>query len=161
MSRLPRNLRRYRIPQRVLDDSQVLLRESGRNGYESVVVWIGRVLDDETAEVTGVVRPEQVAYSGSLGCSVEVPPDALSELISSLPEEVFVLVRLHTHPTDAYHSDLDDTNMLIAHPGAISIVIPYFAQEPIALNRCSVNELRDGQWEELSTTEVANRFKVL
>jgi hypothetical protein len=94
--------------------------------------------------------------------SVEVTQEGLTRLIGGLSPGVFVLVRVHSHPNDAYHSELDDDNMLISHERAISIVVPDFARDPIVLSRCSVNELRHGEgWIEISPDEVRRRFKVL
>lgn len=161
MSRIPPTIHRYLVPRRVLEDSWTFLQEGGEHGFEAVAVWIGRVVDDSTARVVAAARPGQVAYRGELGCAVEVPPDELSRLISVLPDDHFVLARLHTHPTEAYHSELDDMNMLIGHRGAISIVVPDFARLPLELTCCSVNELRHEMgWIELSQAEVSERFAV-
>lgn len=158
---VPPTLRRYVVPQAVLDETWSLLREAGEDGFESIVVWLGRVPDPETAEVLGAARPRQVAYRTPEGVSVEVPQDALSELITSLPEQVHVLVRVHSHPTEAYHSELDDTNMLISHEGAVSIVVPDFARGRPDLLTCSVNVLRhDEGWRELSRDAVDARFVI-
>jgi len=161
MTMVPATLRRYLLAPGVLDDTHAMLRESGARGLEAVVVWIGGVIDPQTARIVGALRPGQIAYAGEDGCAVEVPPDALSELISLLPPELFVLARVHTHPSEAYHSPVDDQNMLISHNGAISVVVPNFALEPIDLAACSVNELRHGiGWVELPPDDVAERFVV-
>ncbi|TFV57744.1 hypothetical protein E4P41_13880 [Geodermatophilus sp. DF01-2] len=161
MSRVPPTLTNYRVPRAVLDDTGALLRERGLLGFEAVVLWIGRVDSPTEATVLAAVRPGQVAYRSDDGCAVEVPPDALSEIISLLPAETFVLARVHTHPGAAYHSPVDDANMLIAHEGAISIVVPDFARDPVELTRCSVNELRHSTgWRELPPDDVDAAFEV-
>jgi len=161
VSRVPATLEYFKVPRRVLDDTGELLAERGRLGLEAVVLWIGRVEDSRRASILAAVRPGQIAYRGEEGCAVEVPPDALSEIIRLLHDGTFVLARVHTHPGAAYHSDVDDSNMLIAHDGAISIVVPRFAIDPVDLAECSVNELRHpGGWRELAAEEVARRFEV-
>ena len=138
-----------------------MLRGPGERGLEAVVVWVGRLYKPDVIEVVSAHRPRQIAYAGPTGLAVEVPPDALSDLIAELPPDAFVAVRVHTHPTDAYHSSVDDQNMLISHDGAISIVVPNFARDEFDLLRCSVNELRHGAgWAELSAADVASRFTV-
>lgn len=161
MTRIPPTLFTYEVPRHVIDDSWDLLREPGEQGFEAVVLWVGTVHDETTASVVAAVRPGQRAMSGDGGCAVEVPPEALRQLISALPDHIVVLVRLHTHPGEAYHSPVDDTNMLIAHEGAISIVVPDFAVAALDLATCSVNELRsqDG-WRELEPEEVTERFPI-
>jgi len=143
----------------LLERTQQLLSGPGREGYEAVVVWIGRREPGEPIEALMAVRPGQIAYRAAEGCAVEIPPDALTELIAALPAGLSVVARIHTHPTEAYHSPVDDTNMLISHEGAISIVVPNFARAPLDLLACSVNELHhDRGWVELSHREVTERF---
>lgn len=155
-------LSHYLVPRSVLADTRTLLEPSTAEQVEGVVVWAGKPIDDHHAVIGGAIRPRQVAYRSELGLSVEVPPDALSELISILPDGMAVLARVHTHPSDAYHSSTDDANLLIAHVGAISIVVPDFARGPIELSVCSIHELQaDGSWRELRPAEVAERFEVI
>ena len=157
---LPDTLHTYLLGDGLLQDTRGLLRHSGEQGHEAVVLWIGTVQDATTARVAGAVRPRQVAYRTDVGCAVEVPPDAIGDLVAALPDRHFVLARVHTHPGGAYHSETDDRNLLIAHRGAISVVVPDFAAGPLDLARCSVNELGpDGTWRELSPREVAARFR--
>jgi hypothetical protein len=159
---LPPTLRNYVVPQKVLEATRAFLYARGLKGVEAVVVWIGCVRDDITAEITDAYVPEQIARKSGYGVSVEVTQEGLTRLISSLEPGTFVLCRVHSHPSEAYHSDLDDMNMLISHQGAISIVVPYFANDTIALEECSVNELvHDQGWRELGSREVAERFHVV
>lgn len=159
---LPPSLRNYVIPREVLDATGAFLQARGLKAVEAVVVWIGRVLDDTTAEITDAYVPEQIAHKSEYGVSVEVTQEGLTRLISSLEPGTFVLCRVHSHPSEAYHSNLDDMNMLISHQGAISIVVPDFARGTISLDVCSVNELvHDRGWRELGRSEVAARFHVV
>jgi hypothetical protein len=161
LSYVPPTLRQYRVPREALEDTWEFLRERGRIGVEGVVLWVGEVLDEERAVVVVAVPPRQLAYRGEDGLAVEIPQDALTELIGALPLGVHVLARVHSHSMAAYHSSLDDTNMVISHAGAISIVVPDFANGPVGLVGCSVNELgADGGWRELSAKTVSERFVV-
>ena len=157
----PALLEQVLVPQEILEPSRRLLAGPGEEGFEAIVVWVGRIVSPTTAAVADVVRPAQTATKGPLGCAVEVPPEALAELIRSLERDQRILVRLHTHPGEAFHSDLDDSNMLIAHEGALSVVVPDFARDALELDRCSVNELRaGGRWVELGPDEVQQRFVI-
>lgn len=161
MTRLPTTLARYLIAAETIESTQQFLAERGVEGLEATVLWLGRALDDTSAEILGPYAPEQIAYRSEDGVAVEVTAEGLTRLISALPDGVAVLCRVHSHPGEAYHSALDDQNMIIAHPGAISIVVPDFAQAPIELERCSINELDgDGRWRELTADEVRTRFEV-
>jgi hypothetical protein len=150
----------FRVSRPLLDETWRLLREAGRDEREATVFWLGSVADNSTVEILSAVRPGQVARRGRWGVSVEVTQEGLTELIMLLAEGVFIAVRLHTHPGDAYHSEMDDANMVISHKGAISIVVPKFASGTPDLRSCSVNELKNGVWVELDRLEVATRFEV-
>lgn len=159
--KIPPTLRNYIVPQHVLEQTREFLRSRGDQGVEGVVLWLGEIVDDEMGLVLAAYIPKQVGYRSELGVAVEVTQEGLTRLIADLPEGVFVLVRVHSHPTDAFHSDLDNDNMLISHANAISVVVPDFARDPIVLERCSVNELRqDTGWVELDPATVHERFRV-
>lgn len=152
-------LKRFLMPASVLVESRALLAEPGLEGLEAAVVWIGRPRGEEEVQILAVHMPEQIALRSEAGVSVTIADEALSSLIATLTEPLFVPIRLHTHPGRAYHSCTDDDNMLLSHRGAISIVVPDFAREPIELGRCSVNELdREHRWRELGREEIEARF---
>lgn len=149
----------YRLTQPILGETWELLREPGSEGLEGVVLWLGRVSAADRADVLAPFFPPQVAYRSEDGLAVEVPQDALTQIIGALPTGVRILARVHSHPTAAYHSPLDDRNMIIGHEGAISIVVPHFAKGPSQLGTCSVNQLeRTGRWRPLSPDEIERRF---
>jgi hypothetical protein len=120
---------RYRVPRRVLVDTRELLLLSARKRVEGVVVWWGRMAAGDVVDVVAAYRPRQVAYRSPQGLSVEVPQEAISDMIVRLPAGVFVATRVHTHGGRAYHSDMDNANLLIAHEGAICIVVPFLRPE--------------------------------
>lgn len=151
----------YEVSQAVLDETWEFLRRRGEERLEAVVLWLGHVDAADRACVLGALVPPQVAYRSEHGLAVEVPQDVLTELIAALPGGVRILVRVHSHPTDAYHSELDNRNMLIGHEGAISIVVPFFATGSVELRTCSINQLHgDGHWRELSSGDIQSRFPV-
>lgn len=158
---VPPTLRHYTVPQEILEQTTDFLRRRGKEGLEATVAWLGRVVDATHAEIQRAYAPEQIGYATDEGVAVEVTQQGLAALIAALEPGIFVLARVHSHPTRAYHSPLDDDNMLISHEGAISIVVPNFARDSIDLGTCSVNELRHGLgWQELSAEEVDERFTI-
>lgn len=136
-----------------------LMREPGRDGFEAAVLWIGPVDLHGRAVVGRAVRPRQWATRTARGVGVALDPGALTNLILGLEHEI-VVARLHTHPTSAYHSHVDDSNAVIGHPGAISIVVPDFAAGPPDLHACSVNVLDPEGWREIPQSEIAQRIDI-
>lgn len=158
---VPPTIERYTLDRSVLAETERFLRERGERGVEAMVLWLGTVASETSAEVLGVQIPEQVAYRSALGLAVEIRREGLSRLIATLPPGIFVLARVHSHAGAAFHSEIDNQNMVISHQGAISIVVPDFARAPLDLRRCSVNELRhEHGWRELSPEEVERRFTI-
>lgn len=39
-----------------------------------------------------------------------------------------IAAQVHSHPQEAFHSSADDTWAIVRHEGALSLVVPYFAQ---------------------------------
>lgn len=160
MTRLdPENVR-YDIPLSVVDSTKQLLADPGDEGYEGSVLWIGQRRTARDAAVVRAHRPEQIARSSPLGLSVEVTEAGLSDLIASLEPGETVLGRIHTHGNDdTDHSPIDDANLIVAHPGTFSIVVPFFARHGIDLRACGVHLLgSDHRWRRLLSDETDARF---
>lgn len=162
MSTIDPNHTRFVIPAGVLAGTARLLAEPGEDGLEGSLLWIGHVLDDTIAEVTRAYRPEQIAFASSAGLAVTLTEDGLTQLIMSLADGEIVLARLHTHGnSDVSHSPVDDANVVVGHPGAVSIVVPYFASCGIDLDRCGVHVLSAShRWRRLTVVETDQRFEI-
>ena len=152
---------RFRVPATIVADTEVLLAESGNEGFEGAVVWIGTVVNS-IADITRVARPEQVAVATEFGHAVTLTEDGLTDLIASLAPDEMVIARLHTHGNDDVdHSDIDDRNLVVVHPGAVSIVVGRFATSGIDLTACGVHILSSThRWRRLDAAETAERFEV-
>jgi len=153
-------VRHHLLTEEVLEDTRAVLADRGVHGVEGVVLWVGR-RSGEDVQILFAFGPPQIAYKSPDGLAVSIPDEAVTEIIAALPPDLFIPVRVHSHPTDAYHSATDNTNMLLSHRGAISIVVPYFADRPIELTQCSVNELDNSFcWREMPVGEIQERFIV-
>jgi hypothetical protein len=121
--------RRFVVPrERVLDPTVHALRAAGLRGQEAFVVWTGVVEDDTTVRFTRCVVPEQTPHTTPDGLLVTVgagPLNAINRECHRLGE--LMAGQVHTHPTDAYHSQTDDHFPLVTLLGALSVVIPDFA----------------------------------
>lgn len=153
----------YIVPQTVLDESQAFLRIRGLEGCEGMALWIGRPAKEANRfEITRIFVPEQVCIKSEFGVAVDMTARAHYTLTDALiPGERFY-VRIHSHPGEAFHSLRDDENAVLTHEGAISVVVPYFADQPIQLAQCAIYELVHGQgWVPLSQADVGRMFQVV
>ena len=153
----------YIVPQQVLDESQAFLRARGLEGCEGMALWIGKAATEAgMISITRVFVPEQICIKSEFGVAVDMTPHAHYTLTDALmPSERFY-ARIHSHPKKAFHSVRDDENAVLTHEGAISVVVPDFAKEPVRLARCAVFRLVHGKgWMPLSKASVREMFQVM
>lgn len=138
---------RLLVPAEALDKTEESLRAAGRDGFELFVLWSGVVEGDGFRVKTPHV-PRQTAYRTKGGLLVRIDGDALHELNRWLFENEEELgVQVHAHPTDAYHSDTDDTYPIITTLGGFSIVAADFAEEGLLCPETAVYRLTKTGWE--------------
>ena len=157
---VPETISRYRVPRAIVLATAQALRDESAGVRESVVLWQGRVLSETLAEITKLQVPRQI--TGPL--HFNVPLDERLRLVREVcKESELILIQLHTHPHEAFHSDLDDRLAITKHTGAISIVIAEFARRWNGdLLKSSVNRnLGGGRWIELPSGEVTTLFEIV
>ena len=58
--------------------------------------------------------------------------------------------QIHSHPTDAYHSDTDNTFPIATLDGSLSIVLPYFGREGWKSSGVAAFRLGQSGWDEVT-----------
>jgi hypothetical protein len=100
------------------------LRSAGARQLEGIVLWLGRRSAGEI-EVQEAYVPEHAAGPRHF----HIPPLGMVALLERLAETgTLVAAQVHSHPFEAFHSDADDDHAVVRHVGALSIVLPDFAQ---------------------------------
>ncbi len=144
------NVTRFKVPQHIIVDTESQLREAGRKGFECFVLWTG-VIEGKDFIVRTVFVPNQTAYKLETGLCVRVEGATLHELNRRLYESSEVLgVQIHTHPTEAYHSETDDSYPIVTLVGGLSVVIPYFCREGFSGLGLAFYRLSSAGWTEQS-----------
>jgi hypothetical protein len=152
---------RFRVPGIVLAETRAFFEQQGFYGHEGTALLVGRY-ENNLAVIRRLFVPEQIAYSSRFGVGVELTPRAHFTLTDNLEHDERFFARIHSHPGRAYHSPVDDENQVINHVGALSIVVPYFARDPIVLERCAVfRYCPPNGWLPLSTCEISTTFEVV
>jgi hypothetical protein len=156
------DVRRIMVPRNVIEESHDHLRRVGRARFEGFALWAG-VLVGEIFSVREAVIPLQKGIKAESGVCVRVESEELHRINVWLYENGYMLIaQLHSHPTEAYHSETDDEYPIVATVGGVSIVVPDFAQKEFDLKACAVYRLTtaDG-WAELSTEEASSLIQLL
>lgn len=112
--------------------------------------------------VTGITRcviPDQRASRSRYGVSVEVTEKGKLGLAVALGPNERYLARIHSHPSEAFHSETDDANPGLTAEGAFSIVVPYFGLGlRRGLSACAVYVYREGEWDEIPAADRPERL---
>jgi hypothetical protein len=118
------------VPLELVDKTLEPLQRAGEEGYEAFVLWGGR-LDEGGRRLVyeSIYFPEQTTSRSEEGLLVVVEGDALFRVNRAFYEHGLTLAaQVHSHPTDAYHSDTDDAYPLMTLVGGLSGVVPDFGQ---------------------------------
>lgn len=161
MSRGFEQITRIIVPAQLAEETNSKLRLIGQRGMEGFALWAG-VLSESTFSVQANIIPAQTGHQLEGGVCVSVGPDELHRINVWLFENrMSIIAQIHTHPTDAYHSDTDDAYPIATTLGSISVVIPYFARQPFALGRCAVYRLQDRRgWVGMTPQEANNLIHI-
>ena len=119
-------VRRFRIQEKAIFETEEAIRSVGQEGAESFVLWSG-TRDNEVFSVAKVHVPDQTSYKLDAGLCVRVDGSELHRLNCWLYEAQQVIgVQIHSHPKEAYHSETDDAYPIATLVGSLSIVMPFF-----------------------------------
>lgn len=144
------SVRTFVIPRAVIAETIEFLRHVGAHGNEGFVLWSGIQADSKTFRFASITIPEQRAMVTENGLLVMVDGEALFKVNKAVHSRREVLAaQVHSHPTSAYHSSLDDTFPLVTLVGGLSIVLPDFARNaPDDFDRWAWYRLSKGaKWE--------------
>lgn len=138
-----------RLPKAVADETHTHLRAAGRRGLEGMALWVG-TQDGVSFGVREVIIPEQIGLRGDHGLMVSVPGAELQRINLRLYKSgLRLLAQIHSHPTEAYHSAMDDQYAIATALGAFSLVVPDFARDAFSIARCATYRLTPSPWWKL------------
>lgn len=145
------SISQFLVPRDICDETDAQLREAGRRGAERFVLWSGTI-EVTRFQVRTVHVPRQTAYRLREGLCVRVEGAELHRLNVWLYEHHERLaIQVHAHPTDAFHSETDDTFPIVTTRGGLSLVVPDFARNGVRGPGTALYRLGPAGWEELSS----------
>jgi hypothetical protein len=140
------------VPRTVVEDTQTHLRRTGAAGLEGMALWAG-TQDEAVFRVQAAIIPQQLGHRSDHGLAVSVPGAELHRINMWLHRSRLRLIaQVHSHPTEAYHSDTDDRYAIATALGSLSIVVPDFAVRPFRLDDCAAYRLSTTPWWQFSST---------
>ena len=134
------------IKKDLLEETLRSLRESDTR--EKMVLWFGIRTEGDT-KIEKVFVPIQE----STALSLTIDEAGVGDVIREVKDTGYVvLAQMHTHPRGAFHSYADDTLAILSHEGAISMVLPSFAQSTTIenfFNQVAAFSLTNGRWKSI------------
>ena len=145
-----RSIQKFRVQSDGVRKTLDAIRAAGREGYELFVVWSG-ASNGDVFDIVEVHVPRQTAYKLENGLCVRIGGSELHRLNTWLYEARQVVgVQVHSHPTDAYHSETDDTYPVATLEGSLSIVLPFFGRDGWESDGIAAYRLIQGNWQEIT-----------
>lgn len=153
---------RINVPRPVTDETIEFLRHRGRLGLEAFSLWAGTA-DGTIFTVRANIIPAQTGHVSESGVCVAVGPDELHRLNVWLYEnQMSLIAQIHSHPTEAYHSETDDKYPIATTVGCLSLVVPNFARQPFSVGRCAIYRLNEyREWAYLDSPEVSTLITII
>jgi proteasome lid subunit RPN8/RPN11 len=152
--------RKITLPKEVLKKTMDAVRQAGNGNMERFCLWLAPRSEGQNVSISELYIPEQ--YSSSSGGRVIISEDALEALNRYLfANRLMIVAQVHSHPEEAFHSWIDDTEYIATTEGSYSIVIPYFGRVRFSdINTFAFYILHDGDWMEMDSNEVRDAFEV-
>lgn len=123
---------KFIVPIGVVAETLEAVARAGALGYEAFVVWGGRWTSDDTITITSAYLPTQTPHQTPEGLAVTLDGDALfAANMSMFGRDEVLVAQVHSHPTHAFHSDLDDAMPIVSLRGALSGVVPDFGADGV------------------------------
>jgi hypothetical protein len=93
------------------------------------------------------VHPQHSSHAGGFQVASKWINDLWGELARTGRG---IRVQIHTHPTEAFHSAIDDAFPIVHAVGFLSLVIPDFGLGPIGFEDAYLAEIgADGKWRQV------------
>lgn len=147
----------HRVPSDAIEETEGFLRHAGAQDCEGAVLWIAE-REDESYTVQRVIAPRQSAGRWHF----DVPLDERIRIAMDLREKEVVLLQVHSHPDEAFHSPTDDRKAMVDRQWALSIVVPNFCRDGMRdPKKLSAYALRGPlDWVRLSSAQLQKLFLI-
>lgn len=150
------SIQEFIVPKNICDETDEILRKAGLGGDEHFVLWSG-VIEKQRFVAKTLHSPRQTAFQLANGLCVRVDADELHRLNKWLYEnQERLAIQVHSHPTEAFHSDTDDAYPMVTTLGGLSLVVPDFCRYGVRGPDTALYRLAQVGWEEVHPTDASH-----
>lgn len=149
------------LPQEFIDSIYKEFQETGRQGYERLALLAG-IKKGKEFIVTNLIYPAQELRRSIYGVSFHISGGELERIWEWLYENKCTLIaQIHSHPTEAYHSEADDNLAIITTFGGLSFVVPDFGNSDQNFGNSAIFRLLpESGWTELTKQQINTILKI-
>jgi hypothetical protein len=105
--------------------------------------------------------PPQQPIRSESGVGYFIEGETLFHLNQALAgSSLRLIAQVHSHPSEAYHSDADDRYAIVTAEGGLSLVVPNFGKAPVDPTIWAIYRLTQGEWRELDSAEARLLIKM-
>ncbi len=149
------------IPISLIDQTLIDLKTAGTIGNERVVIWLGKKGKDSIEAVMAIV-PDQIDGPYSF----TITQLGMSQIFQAIRENrLAVVAQFHSHPKEAFHSAVDDRRAIVRHEGALSFVLPDYAQhtsiDSLKIDLALYSLDQDNEWLQISSEDIQRLVNII
>lgn len=155
------SLKRIFLPLNCVVEAYTHMRRNGAYLLEGVALFSGTV-SNQSFYVERTIIPKQNAVRLEYGLMYSVESEELHRIQVDLHNNKLALIsQIHSHPSQAYHSEMDDRFPIVTKVGSLSIVVPNFAMDDIQIANWAVYRLsRQVVWEKLDLKTISELIAI-
>lgn len=144
------NMQKLLVTPEVVHATLEHFRNVGAQGSEGLAIWAGPSSTGADWQATCAIIPRQTGLRSDHGIAVTVSGEELHRLnVFLYQNQLRLITQVHSHPTHAYHSEMDDEYAIATELGALSIVVPYFGNDQDDISESAVYRLMPRRWWEV------------
>lgn len=149
------------LPKEFVDAVYEEFMNTGQEGFERLALFAGEKTGKKFS-VTHLLYPKQHLIRTPKGLSFHVDGEELERIGEWLYQNsISLIAQIHSHPSEAYHSEADDELAIITTFGGISIVVPDYGFSDKNLEQSAFYRLLPATgWTELSPKQVTSLIEI-
>jgi len=146
------------LPMTIFKKTLEFFRKFGEKFLETLALWVGIELSD-VFKIKEVWFPNQENSIISYYVS-DIDVHLINVKLNKM--KYSAIAQIHTHPDNAYHSQIDEQYPILVLPGSFSIVVPDLGNISVnkSLNEMAIYRLISGEWILQTKEEVNEIFKI-
>lgn len=146
------------LPMAIFKKTLEFFRKHGEEFLEALALWVG-IESSNVFKIKEVWFPNQENSIISYYVS-DIDVHLINVKLNKM--KYSAIAQIHTHPDDAYHSQIDDQYPILVLSGSFSIVVPDLGNKSVnkILNEMVIYRLISGKWILQPKEEVNEIFKI-